>query len=614
VIQNTNETVRITKTDTYTRTDETVVNDLKSSSGPTAFNNKIKTESLSAKEPNGETNNSDFYNIYNETTSNPNNKSNILSSESNMNNFNNNNNDNHNNKDKDHKKLNNDYASKNQILNANKNIEITDNITKENNGYDYCVTEANVNQTETDHQNNILITEASELISQENNNKNNERIPKYSETVMSHGNNTNSDNNNKNIHDQKPKQATDFKENPNQFTNKQEDKYAVSEYLLTEINNVATSQGNNDTLNKDSENENNKINVNNFTRQSKEKTNKEIVDYSNYVFATDVDEASISKVEKNQNNINKLSNNENEESKFNNIDVKISSDYYHNFNARGITENNKIENSNLTHKSPMCSNYIDKNNNKIDKAHYNSKSPEIKKNVIINKINYYSKSKNSNDNHNNNINKNYKNGVMNTSYNENTLYSDTGIKKDANKVFGTNAIKNQYNQYLLSLIKTKAERLKKGFFNTSVSYEKSGDVFNRTFDNKITETSKSKSKEKSPVNKLNISINKKKDVFNKTIAFGKISNVNEINKIERKINLNKHQTNAAFSTKNSSKSRSKGRSNDNNDVNSSKVYKDITPKRGEFNRSDRFGKNDVNAGGYNFNSMLSKYKYAYKFL
>jgi hypothetical protein len=165
-----------------------------------------------------------------------------------------------------------------------------------------------------------------------------------------------------------------------------------------------------------------------------------------------------------------------------------------------IKRNNNLKNRILNDKS---------NNNSV------SKSPDAKKKVVYEDKNYISKIKNKNENKINDIkylNKSYNDNIINTgsSIIKKKDYTDKlnlsiklnrKILKNTKNNFPLNAVTTSINknQYLRSLVKTNAERFKKGFFNTSVSYEKSADVRNRTFDGKMYNSSKSRSREKSPI-------------------------------------------------------------------------------------------------------------------
>jgi len=677
------------------------------SSGTTASNNKLKSESLSIKEePLGETNNPDFHNIYDEITNKLNN--NILTSESNAKNSNN---QNTNNKH---------FSIKNQILiNNNNNNNIKENVdlnteydNHNTNNYNlYCVTEANINQTETNQENKILGTEINNDFQTKennyetniyknnendysNNNNNNERLVIDLETLNFHDQKINSDLIHKNDNNHKEKHATDHHhkatgnsgvDNKNNYNinnyNKNNnlnnpigteggaENLAIPDYLPTEVNNVVTS---NNTLFQETENNTNHNNINQYSVKTKDNQDKEsMLHYSNYVCATEADaDAAVlrTSVHKNENHyLNTTSNNNENEIKQHSV---TKSDYSNTSNdlkiqnsnikeARNISEidytNNKFTNSNSknennnnnpaskrttnlkTYQNNNKNNNVNNYNNKNTfHSNSNSKRPDPKKAVIL----YDKKNYNSKNTTKNNANNIYKNSLTEASYIENnTLNTESSIKREAKtnraNFGGTNAVMNQYDTYLRTLIKTKAERFKKGFFNTSVSYEKSGDVRNRTFDNRMSENSKSKSNEKSAVCNLNSSINKKTNVLSSNnkknvLALGKTMINNTKIAIGGKINLVKFQTNGPYSSKNSSNSRSKIKSNNNADddkENENSTYKihkvnfssrddtkEQNDKKTDLNRSNNFGKNREKTAGNDYVSMLSKFKYANKFL
>ena len=99
-------------------------------------------------------------------------------------------------------------------------------------------------------------------------------------------------------------------------------------------------------------------------------------------------------------------------------------------------------------------------------------------------------------NFNKNINKSKNDD---NSYIENNTNTETSVKTmlktkvDYSVGKKVNPIKNQYNNYIRNLDpNTKVDKFKKGFFNTSVTYEKNNDIRNRTFDGKYESNSKSK--------------------------------------------------------------------------------------------------------------------------
>ena len=86
-------------------------------------------------------------------------------------------------------------------------------------------------------------------------------------------------------------------------------------------------------------------------------------------------------------------------------------------------------------------------------------------------------------------------------------------------------IKGDYDKYVRNVLKT--EKFKKGFVNTSVSYDKSTDIKNRTFDNTNINQSNSKSKEKKE------NVIEKKVLYNKIIS-NKI-NTNNVNRVKNEV-------------------------------------------------------------------------------
>jgi len=639
----------------------------------TASNNRLKNDKL-IKVQTVESNNPDFHNIYEEDLSN----NNILITESNIivdkiSNICNNttNQDQVFSQDKNNISISNnlDIKKPNYIINETNNYNVnkisnselknnqnlnSDYLNTENTNK-YCVTEVNMNFTETDHQNNILITEMDNLITRDcQNEKNFNNL----DTIVS------DDVNNRELNNKiKNNLKINNEENQNfnyvnQIAETEADKSAIPEYLPTEINNVLTSsQGNynilllNDTYNnivnntsKDNNltsNENN--NIYNFIKNNiidsnnKEKLEKNINNtnnYCNYICQTELD-GDIRNTE-NKNEPNFLNSSQNYE--INNINTNnndnISIDLIANYpqkisikNIRNYENEDSIIYNNQDDIDKKNSKNVESNNkdNNLEMIELKSNTPEIKKKVNFEIEKYSDKYKHSIINsYDNKIKNTQKNNYQKLAYKENVLNTDSNIKKDTLNNFytkNTKTTKNDYKQYLGRLMQTKADKFKKGFFNTSVSYDKTIDIRNKTFDGKMNESSLSKSREKSPLYN-NIKTNFiKKDILNRTK-----NGFNNKDDDLKKARLQGFLTNKISNSNKNSQSKSKGKNEINNIIlnqkkiynSNTKTYKKTSPVIDEVSRieksrkTDNF-KNNI-SDSISRNDPINKYKYAYRFM
>jgi len=324
-----------------------------------------------------------------------------------------------------------------------------------------------------------------------------------------------------------------------------------NEYLLTDLNPLIPTTQN---IKNTDINENEKSEIFNTFKKDLDNSKKDINDreikgISNLSFQNDYD-AFLKTTENNFefycnettqnyefNRIQTTFNNEDEFKIENNKNKSVNLNASHNENL-SINDDNILKNS-LKEKKQ-------KNNNlKIDPD--KNKSPNIKKTIIFDKKTYNSKNNNnskitkynSNNNYNENLNAD---SIQNKNKIKDNLNLSNGFVKNlknSKNHYDTNVNPiNDKNKYLRNLINTKADIVKKGFLNTSVSYEKTKNTRNKTFDNKMQDDSPTKNKEK---------LSPKPDLKNNHLhnKFQNIKNINEDlrENVINKITVAKYQTN-----------------------------------------------------------------------
>ncbi len=591
------------------------------------------------KDSTGNSNNPDFLNIYDEGN---NINKNLISTENNK----------HSNKNKEfvsekislkydmiiNKNINNNIYNKSDKINNSTIIDIlatesnnnlindNDNLKREN-IHKNCITDVNLNYIESETQNNILPIEMENFLNRRNNH--NDENMNFLETTQENKireskNNINTQSNSYT----KCKQSGKLISNPNKSVRDYTD---LPEYLPTEINNIITSsQDLNKSYYQETENINNNLKTSN-------KFDKETNNYSNYVCHTDIDGGLITNVNKTDENYLNTSQNINNMRLITNNNVLQEDNINNNYDNDNT--NNSLDKKNYLISNNKLNNQIDnidnlivdgKNNLKIKTQkvetsnnrklifNCNSKSPEIKRNIIFDKGNYHSK--NTNNIIIKNLHNTHKYNITNNSFNEDIINTENStnkyenyMKKNFGKVIKTNIVRNQCDQYLRALIRTNVENFKKGFFNTSVSYEKSPGIRNRTFDNKFNQTSKSKSKERSPIsNGLYISniVNKKN--LNKADKGFKKENV------DNRLNIYKFQTNNTknINSKNNSKDKSNSKCKDNNEIknNTNKRSNNDKNKNDGLEKTQLDKKMNILNKTFNKNVHLNNIKSGYKYM
>ena len=269
------------------------------------------------------------------------------------------------------------------------------------------------------------------------------------------------------------------------------------QYLPTEINyNIITSTQDDKNSNQDTDNNyaNNIIPTDNL--QENENENDEYR-YGDCVLNTEFEDMRVSvSIKRNNNNINNNSKNNDAFENLNTYESSFEPLHINDLNSSTIKKNTR-NNMNSMDKTPY--------NNLINTVRHNNNTM-VKKNVNFN----LGLKNNNNNNDGNKLTKieqnNYYDNFLNTETSTKTttiktkkdysLGKNNNIKEvyKSNQNQSPNLIKNQYNNFIKNIDITKTNKFKRGFFNTSVTYEKNNDIRNKTFDGKFGSSSKSKEK------------------------------------------------------------------------------------------------------------------------
>lgn len=342
-------------------------------------------------------------------------------------------------------------------LKSNKQIESKKINFDETESNKICITSLHINSVETESdKNKITKTEETEKhiqISENEENIENQRYIRENNQYTETSNNLNMT-------------SETLNENLNENEN-----INLPEYLPTEINNIASTQDEKNSIRETESNYENTI------TKTENYDDHQTNDYANYVLNTELDSLRVS-------------------SSFNNKNIQKNIEYI----SENLTES--AFEPLKTNESIVC----DKRNNLKEQVNDNL---VIKKTVKFNKIIENNNKKNKNEENNNSVN--IRDNNMNTETTNKTRIKtklDYSLKKNdnnkGNDYLKAGSIKNQYNNYIRNVDRTKVNKFKKGFFDTSVSYEKGNDIRNKTFDGRFGSSSKSKEKGENITKKNNL--------------------------------------------------------------------------------------------------------------